>query len=102
MLKTLPLVLFAAALCFVQIGCEGKKTAAELKAEQITAEKAKRKVQAAKYYTELVEKYPKSKYADQARQRLQALGPVATPPGLRTSGARPPVVAATPAGTARK
>jgi len=102
MLKTLPLVLFAAFLSFVQVGCEGKKTAAEEKAEQITAEKAKRKIQAAKYYTELIEKYPDSKYADQARQRLQALGPVATPAGARPAGAKPPVVAATPAGTARK
>jgi outer membrane protein assembly factor BamD (BamD/ComL family) len=95
--------LFAAAvLLFVcAAGCDGKKTAAEANAEQLKAERAKRKIQAAKYYNELVEKYPDSPYASQARERLQAIGPVATPPGAHPA-VKLPVVVAPPAGTARK
>ena len=103
MLKKVPLLLLAAAICFGTPGCEKKKTAAEANAEQVKAEKAKRKIQAAKYYNELIEKYPDSQYAEQARQRLQAIGPVATPAGAKPPGAaKPPVVVATPSGTARK
>ena len=87
MLKNVPLLLLIAALCLGGTGCEGKKTAAQVNAEWVKAEQAKRKVQAAKYYSQLIEMYPDSPYAKQAQERLQAMGPVATPVGANPPAA---------------
>ena len=66
-------------------GCESKKTAAEVKAEQEKAWRAKARVEAAKYYQQLIQQYPDSPYTDEARQRLQALGPIAGTPAPRAA-----------------
>jgi len=79
MLKTLSLIFVAALLASGMTGCEQKKTAAQLRAEREKAWAADKKVRAAKFYGILAQKYPDSPYAAQAKQRLAALGPVATP-----------------------
>jgi predicted Zn-dependent protease len=81
MLKLVPLLLGALFLSFAETGCEQKKTQAQLNAEKDKLAKEERKKQAVKFYQELVEKYPDSEYAAQAKARLQAIGPVATPAG---------------------
>lgn len=68
LLAGLPLLLSLAA-------CEQKKSAAELKTEAEQRVRADKLVKARKYYNELVQKYPDSPYAEQARQKLQAMGP---------------------------
>ena len=85
MLKTAPLLLAAALLCFASTGCEQKKSAAELKAAQDKLKKEEKRQRAAKYYEELITKFPDSEFADEAKKRLQALGPVATPAGKATA-----------------
>ena len=81
MLKFVPLLLSAVFLTFAETGCEKKKTQAQLNAERDKLAKDERKKQAVKYYQELVDKYPDSEFAAQAKERLRAIGPVATPPG---------------------
>ncbi|HEV7402246.1 MAG TPA: tetratricopeptide repeat protein [Chthoniobacteraceae bacterium] len=78
MLKTAPLLL-AALVCLATAGCEKPKSAAELKKEQDKAKMEDRRQRAAKYYEELVTKFPDSEFAEDAKKRLQALGPVGTP-----------------------
>jgi hypothetical protein len=68
---------FAAAVAFS--ACEHKKTAAELQAEKVKAFQEQQKIKAAIAYHKLIERYPDSPYAEQAKQRLAAMGPVATP-----------------------
>jgi hypothetical protein len=57
--------------------CKGKKTAAEMKAEQDKAWRETQKRKAQEYYAELVEKFPDTDYATQAKERLGVIG---TPP----------------------
>jgi hypothetical protein len=78
--KTLPLLL-ALAILPGMTSCEKKKTAAELQAEKVTAFRKRQKVEAIKAYTELVNKYPTSDHATEAKDRLKALGPL---PGTPT------------------
>lgn len=84
MLKTASLLLAAALLCFASTGCEQKKSAAELKAAQDKIKREEKRLRAAKYYEELITKFPDSEFAEEAKKRLQALGPAGTP------GAKPP------------
>ena len=67
----------AAALAFA--ACEHKKTAAELQAEKVKAFQQQQKIKAAMNYQKIITQYPDSPYAEKAKQRLAALGPVATP-----------------------
>jgi outer membrane protein assembly factor BamD (BamD/ComL family) len=83
MLKTAPLIL-ALAVAFASAGCEQKKTAAQEKVELDKLKKEERKQKAAKFYEDLVKKFPDSEFAEQAKKRLQALGPVGTPGGKAT------------------
>ena len=78
--KTLPLLL-ALAILPGMTSCEKKKTAAELQAEKVTAFRKRQKTEAIKAYTELVNKYPTSEHAAEAKERLKALGPL---PGTPT------------------
>jgi TolA-binding protein len=84
MLKTAPLLLAATLLCFASTGCEQKKSAAELKAVQDKIKREEKRQRAATYYQDLITKYPDSEFAEEAKKRLQSLGPVGTP------GAKPP------------
>lgn len=82
MLKTAPLLL-AALVCLASTGCEKKKSAAELKVEQEKFKKEEKRQKAAQFYGELIKKFPDSEHVPEAKQRLQALGPVATPAGAK-------------------
>ena len=79
MLKKLSVVVLSLALCLGAAGCKKKLTAAQAKAAQETKLKDEKKGKAAKYLKELAEKYPDSEFAPKARERLQSIGPVATP-----------------------
>jgi hypothetical protein len=79
MLKMRYLVLVAALLASGMTGCEAKKTVAQIHAEKEKAWAADKKQRAVKFYGILVQKYPDSPYATQAKQSLAALGPVGTP-----------------------
>lgn len=76
---TLYVTLAALAMLGGPIGCKKKPTSAEVDQAKEQAERDKAKAQAAKYYQEITEKYPDSEFAAKARERLSAIGPVATP-----------------------
>ncbi len=59
--------------------CQKKKTAAEIRAEKEKVWRVEQRSRAAKYYHDLIEKYPDSQFVAEAKQRLAAMGPVATP-----------------------
>lgn len=83
-LKPLPHLLLALAMTVGTVGCSSKKTAAEENAEKVKAFQEQQKVRAYKAYKEIVEKYPDSQFASQAKDRLAKMGPVATPtPGKK-------------------
>jgi uncharacterized membrane protein YqiK len=75
-----PLFLLAAVLVLGLAGCKKTKTSAEANAERAKAWQSQQMARAAKSYQELVTAYPDSPYAEQARERVRAIGPVATPP----------------------
>ena len=72
--------LLAAAVMMAAAACKKDKTAAQANAEKIEAWKAQQKVRAVRSYQEILDNYPDSPFAAQARERIQAIGPVATPP----------------------
>jgi outer membrane protein assembly factor BamD (BamD/ComL family) len=78
-IKPLPYLLLALAMTLGPVACSSKKTAAEEQAEKVKAFQEQQKVRAYKAYKELVEKYPDSQFAPQAKDRLAKMGPVATP-----------------------
>ncbi len=75
MSKNIFLFLLAAVFLLSAAGCEKKQTAAELNAEKEKKWRAQQSQKAVKYYEELVKEYPDSPQAEQARQKLQQLGP---------------------------
>ena len=80
MLKRLALLLLAAVLLAGIPACKNKQTSAEKRAEEVKAFRVRQKQMAAKAYQDIVTKYPDSEFAAQAKERLQALGPVAETP----------------------
>ena len=74
MLKQALLLCIALAIAVTAPGCSKKKTAAEMQAEKEQAWRAKQRTKAVEYYSEIVEKYPDSQYAGQAKERLGSLG----------------------------
>ena len=58
-------------------GCKKEKTQAELQAEKTKVFRDKQKKAAARAYQDIVEKYPDSPFAEEAKQKVQALGGVA-------------------------
>lgn len=96
MLKPLHFVLIAALLGLSLTACDSKKTAAQLQLEKEKAWRADKLQRSAKFYQILIDKYPDSPHAAEARQRLAAMGPlVGTPKPAST--ARPATAAAKPA-----
>lgn len=80
MLKHIAGFLLLFALSLGQVGCgEKKKSDAELKEEKVKQWRERQRQQAIKYYNELIKNYPDSPHAAEAKQRLDALGPAATP-----------------------
>jgi TolA-binding protein len=78
MAKNIAGLLLIALLALTACG-EKKKSDADLKIEKEKAWRERQRVQAIKYYGELVKTYPDSPHAAEARRRLEALGPVPTP-----------------------
>ena len=81
MLRQSLALLLIALLSGGLVACKKEKTQAELQAEKVTAFRERQKKAAARAYQDLVEKYPDSPFAEQARQKVQALGgvPAAAP-----------------------
>jgi outer membrane protein assembly factor BamD (BamD/ComL family) len=62
------------------IGCKEKtKSTAELNREKEVKWRERQRQQAIKYYGELIKNYPDSPHAEEAKKKLEALGPATTP-----------------------
>jgi hypothetical protein len=81
MLRNLPALILIAALSGAAVGCKKEKTQAELQAEKTKVFREKQKKAAAQAYQDIVDKYPDSPFAEQAKQKVQELGgvPAKTP-----------------------
>jgi hypothetical protein len=81
MFRPLFVLLLSLALSGGVVGCKKEKTQAELQAEKTKVFREKQKKAAAQAYQDIVDKYPDSPYAEQARQKVQELGgvPAKTP-----------------------
>ena len=90
MLKKTLTLLLAVAVLAGGAACKGKKTAAEQKAEQDKVWREQQKRKAQEYYAELVEKFPDTQYAAQAKERLDVIG---TPPPKPAGKASTPATA---------
>jgi len=62
-----------------QCACEEKKSDTQVKEEKVKAWRERQRVQAIKYYNELIKNYPDSPHIDEAKRKLDALGPAPTP-----------------------
>jgi hypothetical protein len=86
MLKRLFLLCLTLAVALAAPGCSKKQTAAEMQAEKERVWRERQRVRSAEYYNEIVQKYPDSEYAAQAKERLDALGgPPPPKPGSATA-----------------
>lgn len=94
MSKSFHSTLLAVLLCFGVAACGPEKTAAQKKADAEKAWRADKLQRSAKFYQILIDKYPDSKYAADAKQQLAALTPLVGTP--KPSSPKP---AAKPAGT---
>ncbi len=73
-------LLLAVAAAGSSLGaCSGKKTTAEQNAEKVKAFQQTQLAKSAKYYQEIVDTFPDSPFAAQAKEKLKSIGPVATP-----------------------
>jgi hypothetical protein len=81
MLRKLLALVLVTGLSVGMAGCKKEKTQAELQAEKAKVFREKQKKAAAQAYQDLVDKYPDSPYAEQAKQKVQELGgvPAKTP-----------------------
>lgn len=77
MLRPFLHLLLAAALCFGASACKKKQTDAQKRAADDQKWREQQRQKAITYYSELVEKFPDSPFAAQAREKLQQLGPPA-------------------------
>lgn len=73
------IVLFIVAGAVALGGASCKKSQKDVTAEKQAKFRADQKAKAIARYQELVKKYPDSEYAEKAKERIRALGPVATP-----------------------
>jgi len=79
MLKYFYRVAIAVVLGFVLASCKSKQ-AGTLNAGELTeAQKIELRKKAVENYQKLIEKYPESPHAEQAKERIQQLGGAATP-----------------------
>jgi TolA-binding protein len=67
------------ALTLSSLSCKKAPDPAALKAKEDAAWREKQRLQAAKYYSELIKNFPDSPNVEEAKTRLEALGPIATP-----------------------
>ena len=81
MLRKFFVLLLPALLAGGAVGCKKEKTQAEMQAEKTKAFREKQKKAAAQAYQDIVDKYPDSPHAEEARQKVQELGgvPAKTP-----------------------
>lgn len=80
MLKQFAGLLLALVLSLGLPACgEKKQSEAEIKAAKEKAWRERQRQQAIKYYGELIKNHPDSPHVAEAKQRLEALGPAATP-----------------------
>ncbi len=79
MVKHIAGLLLVFILSLSQTACEQKKSDAELKEEKVKTWRERQRQQAIKYYNELVKNYPDSPHVEDAKKKLDALGPAATP-----------------------
>ena len=92
--KSFHSVLLVTLLCLGLASCGQEKTAAQKRAEQEKVWRADKLQRSAKFYQILLDKYPDSKNATEAKQLLAGLTPLVGTP--KPSPAKP---AAKPAGT---
>ncbi len=81
MFRKFLVLLLAGCLCMTGACGKPKQTQAEIQAGKVKTFRDRQKKAAIGAYKDLVEKYPDSPHAAQARQKLQELGPppAATP-----------------------
>lgn len=80
MVKNIAGLLLAFLLGFSVTGCkETKKSDAELNREKEAKWRERQRQQAIKYYGELVKNFPDSPHVEEAKKKLEALGPATTP-----------------------
>lgn len=80
MVKNITGLLLAALLSLGLSGCEEKKKSdAELTREKEVKWRERQRQQAIKYYGELVKNFPDSPHVEEAKKKLEALGPATTP-----------------------
>lgn len=80
MVKNIAGLLLAFILSLGLTGCpEKKKTAAELQQGKEKAWRERQRQQAIKYYGELIKNFPDSPHVEEAKKKLEALGPAITP-----------------------
>jgi outer membrane protein assembly factor BamD (BamD/ComL family) len=80
MVKNIAGLLLTFLLCLSLNGCgEKKKSDAELAHEKEVKWRERQRQQAIKYYGELVKNFPDSPHVEEAKKKLEALGPATTP-----------------------
>lgn len=80
MVKNIAGLLLVFVLGLGVAGCkEKKKSDAELNREKETKWREGQRQKAIKYYGELIKNYPDSPHVEEAKKRLEALGPATTP-----------------------
>ena len=76
MLRKLPMIALVLALPLANFACK-KKPVTENLAERAKVFRERQRNEAIKAYSALIDKYPESPYTEQAKERLQQLGPPA-------------------------
>jgi hypothetical protein len=80
MVKNIAGLLLTLILCLGIAGCEEKKKSdAELNRDKEVKWRERQRQQAIKYYGELIKNFPDSPHAEEAKKKLEALGPATTP-----------------------
>lgn len=80
MVKNIAGLLLAFLLGLGLSGCKEKqKSSAELNREKEVKWRERQRQQAIKYYGELIKTFPDSPHVEEAKKKLEALGPATTP-----------------------